>query len=161
MSSTTTRPPYSLAATRLARRQFFSLASILLLAGCEKSDADKLTGRYSLESATSAQWTNGATLTPPAITGVLLIDQTRFGSEGAYGFAWMDLMLSMSGESVDWNGSYSNHPGGEMSMRLNDVRFEGEHVVDDDLLTTTLSAEFAGSGPSPAGTLVWKREPES
>lgn len=49
---------------------------LLLLAGCEKSDAEKLTGRYTLESATSAQWTNGATLTPPTITGVLLMDQS-------------------------------------------------------------------------------------
>ena len=161
MSATTPGPLNSLAAMRLARRQFFSLATLLLLAGCEKSDADRLTGRYSLESATSAQWTNGATLTPPTITGALSIDQTRFGSEGAYGFAWMELMLSTSGQSVDWNGSYSNHPGGEMFMKLNDVRFEGEHVVDDDRLTTTLSGESSGSGPSPAGTLVWKREPES
>ena len=137
-------------------------AMLLLLAGCEKSDAEKLTGRYTLESATSAQWTNGATLTPPTITGVLLMDQSRFGIEGAYGSAKMELRLSTSGQGVNWNGSYSNHPGGEMLMRLNDVRFEGEHIVDDDLLTTTLSADYTGPGPSPDGTLVWKREnPES
>ena len=147
-------------------RPLFSLAAIfLLLAGCAGSDAAKLTGRYTLESATSAQWTNGATLTPPTITGVLLLNQNRFGVEGAYGIAKMELILSSSGptggQSVDWNGSYSNYPGGDMAMRLNDIRFEGEHIVDDDLLTTTLSGEFSGPGPSPVGTLVWKREPES
>jgi hypothetical protein len=137
---------------------------LLLVAGCASSDAAKLTGRYSLESATSAQWTNGATLTPPTITGVLLLDQSRFGIDGAFGSAKMELILfsgPTSGQSVNWNGSYSNHPGGGMVMRLNEIRFEGEHVVDDDLLTITLSAEFSGPGPSPLGTLVWKREPES
>ncbi|MDE2873867.1 MAG: hypothetical protein OXQ93_00395 [Gemmatimonadota bacterium] len=148
-----------------ASRPFLSLPAVfLLLAGCENPDARKLTGRYSLESAASAQWTNGATLTPPAITGVLLLNQSRFGQDGAYGSAKMELTLSsgpMGGQSVNWNGSYSNHAGGEMRMRLMEVRFEGEHIVDDDLLTITLSAEYSGPGPSPVGTLVWKREPES
>ena len=68
-------------------RSHSSLTAMLLLfvAGCGSSDAAKLTGRYSLESATSAQWTNGATLTPPTITGVLLLDQSRFGIDGALG----------------------------------------------------------------------------
>lgn len=137
-------------------------AVFMLVAGCESSDAAKLTGRYSLESATSAQWTNGATLTPPAVTGVLLMDQSRFGQEAAYGSAKMELILGtgpMNGESINWNGSYTNQPGGVLTMRLNEVRFEGEYIVDDDRLTTTLSAELSESGPSPLGTLVWKRVP--
>ena len=148
-----------------APRPFLSLPAVfLLLAGCASSDARELTGRYSLESAASDQWTGGAMLTPPAITGVLLMTQGRFGQEGAYGSAKMELILSsgpMSGQGVNWNGSYSNHPGGEMRMRLNEITFVGEHIVDDDLLTMTLSGEFSGPGPSPAGTLVWKREQES
>lgn len=97
------------------------IAAFLLVGGCDNPDAAKLTGHYSLESATSAQWTNG----------------------------------------TNWSGSYTNGPGGEITMRLNDIRFTGEYVVDDDVLTTTLSADFSGSEPSPFGTLVWKRNPES
>ena len=146
-------------------RSIISLAAaFLLVGGCDNPDAAKLTGHYSLESATSAQWTNGSTLTPPAITGVLLMDQSRFGQEGAYGSARMELVLSsgpMGGQSTNWSGSYTNGPGGEITMRLNDIRFTGEYVVDDDVLTTTMSADFSGSEPSPFGTLVWKRNPES
>ena len=148
-----------------APRSFLLLPAVfLLVAGCGNPDARELTGRYSLESATSARWTSGATLSPPTITGVLLMTQSRFGQDGAFGSAKMELILSSGptrGQSVNWNGSYSNHPGGEMRMRLNEVRFEGEHIVDDDRLTVTLSGEYDGSGPSPLGTLVWKREPAS
>lgn len=137
---------------------------LLLLAGCDNPDAAKLTGRYSLESATSAQWTNGATLTPPAVTGVMVLDQGRFGIDGAFGSARMELILSSgpaSGESVNWSGNYSNHADGEMRMRLNEIRFVGEHVLDDDVLTITLSGELSGPGPSPLGTHVWRREAET
>ena len=65
----------------------------------------------------------------------------------------MELILfsgPTSGPKRQLDGSYSNHPGGGMVMRLNEIRFEGEHVVDDDLLTITLSAEFSRAWALPS-----------
>ena len=45
-------------------------------------------------------------------------------------------------------------------MRLDDVRFEGEYMLEGSTLTTVLSGQYSESGPSPVGTLVWKLEPE-
>lgn len=141
-------------------RSLISVTAVfMLVAGCESSDPPKLTGMYSLESAQSAEWTGGSTLTPPAVTGTLLINQARFEQGLAYGHAQLELTHS-SGSGIRWTGSYSNGTGGVLFMRLNDVRYEGQYDFDDGTLTMDLSGEYSGSGPSPVGTLVWKQDSE-
>ena len=141
------------------RRTFLvSTATLMLLAGCGAGDPPKLTGVYSLESVQSAEWTGGGTLTPPAATGVLLMNQARFDPGLAHGHTQLE--LTHSGTSSRWTGSYTNDAGGVLSMRLNDVRFEGQYDFDDDLLTIELVGEHSETGPSPVGTFIWKLEPE-
>ena len=134
------------------------LAAILLLpAGCENPYPATLTGTYALESASEAAWTNGTTLTPPAVTGVLRLEQSQYGIDWAYGNARM--MIT----GTNWSGSYSNSPDGGLLMTLERITFEGEYDRDGDVLTTRLSAQLSETGPSPVGTLVWRRQkdPES
>ncbi len=133
------------------RRTFlFTTATLMLLVGCGSGDPPKLTGAYSLESVQSAEWTGGNTLTPPAATGVLLMSQARFDPGLAYGHAQLELTHS-SGASSRWTGSYTNDAGGMLSMRLNDVRFEGQYDFGDDVLTMELAGEHSETGPPPWG----------
>lgn len=149
----------------LVPKSFASLAAtLLLLAGCGDPEAHTLTGVYSLQSASSADWTEGATLTPPALTGVLRLDQYSFGSHGASGNVLLEMTYTLAppgSRTSTWRGSYSNQGSGYFTTKLNDVRFEGEYILDGNTLTTDLSADVAESGPSLAGTIVWARNTES
>lgn len=138
-------------------------AVLLLLAGCGSPEAQDLSGTYILESASSAQWTAGATLTPPVATGVLRLNQYSFGVDGARGHAFLDMTYDgpSGARTSTWRGTYRHEGGGYFSTKLNDVRFEGEYMLDGKTLTTDLAADPSGSGPSPAGTIVWVRESES
>ena len=139
-------------------------AMLLLLAGCECPYPRALTGSYTLESANSAAWTNGSTLTPPAVTGVLGLEQSHYGVDWAFGNARMVVTHtsgSLAGRSTNWVGTYSNDPDGGLLMTLNDVAFEGAYMSDGDELTTELSADLSESGASPVGTLIWKRKKDS
>ena len=150
MNSASTHPP----------RPLFSLAAILiLLAGCDNPDAPDLSGTYSLESVQSAEWTGGGTLTPPAATGVLILDQSRYDLGLAYGHVKLELTHS-SGPLSRWSGRYESEKTGLLIMKLNDVRFEGEYDLDGTTLTTILFGDYSESGPSPVGTFVWKLDPE-
>ena len=141
-------------------RPLFPLAALLvLLAGRGEPEPPNLSGTYSLESVQSAEWTGGSTLTPPAATGVLLLDQARYDVGLGYGHAKLELTHS-SGPLRRWSGSYSAAGSGVFTMRLDDVRFEGEYMLEGSTLTTVLSGQYSESGPSPVGTLVWKLEPE-
>ena len=135
-------------------------AILLLLAACAEGDPPNLTGTYALESVQSSDWTGGSRLTPPAVTGSLLVNQARYEEGLALGHARLELSHS-SGANVRWSGSYTNGMGGVLTMRLNDVRFEGQYDYDDGTLTTELSGQTGDSGPSPVGTFVWKLEPSS
>lgn len=134
-------------------------ATLMLLAGCESPYPRALTGSYTLESANSAAWTNGSTLTPPAVTGVLGLEQSHYGVDWAYGNARM--VVTQAGQSMSWTGTYSNDPDGGLLMTLNNVAFKGDYDADGDDLTTMLSAEISESGASPVGTLIWKRKKDS
>ena len=134
------------------------LAAILLLpAGCESPYPATLTGTYSLESASEAAWTNGATLTPPEVNGLLRLEQSHYGVDWANGNARMVVA------GASWAGSYSNSPDGGLLMTLERISFEGEYDRDGDVLTTRLAAQLSETGPSPVGTIVWRRQkdPES
>lgn len=138
-------------------RSLAVLAAILpLSAGCESPYPDSLTGTYTLESASGAAWTNGTTLTPPAVTGLLRLEQSQYGIDWASGNARMAFTDS------NWSGTYSNSPDGGLLMTLRRITFEGEYDRDGDVLTTRLSAQLSETGPSPVGTIVWRRQdPES
>ncbi|MYA64808.1 MAG: hypothetical protein F4Y21_09195 [Gemmatimonadetes bacterium] len=142
------------------RPVFLLPAMILLLAGCDPVFSPNLTGEYILESAQSAEWTGGTTLTPPAATGVLLMTQSAFGPDLTHGYVKVELTHSPE-PVVLWSGRYTTTAGGIITLRFDSVRFEGEYELDDNTLTTMLTGDEAVSEPSPAGTLVWKREPES
>ncbi len=149
----------------LVPKPFAALAAMpLLLAGCGTPEAPTLTGTYSLESASSAEWAAGATLTPPALTGVLRLDQYSFGPHGASGNVLLEMTYSQAppgSRTMTWRGSYSHEGGGYFTTKLNDVRFEGEYMLDGKTLTTDLSTDASESGPSPAGTIVWIRDSDS
>lgn len=145
-------------------RPLFPLMTMLLLGGCDSTYPDKLDGTYSLESARSAAWTEGATLGPPTVTGVLRLRQWSVGPEWTYGFAQMELTHSSGSPGSgtnSWNGNYGNDGTGLLKMTLEGVRFDGEFDLDGETLTTDLSGVHSGPGPSPAGRIVWKLDSDS
>ena len=149
--------------TKTPRPLFFLKALLLPLAGCDSTYPDKLDGLYSLESARAA-WTEGATLGPPVVTGVLRLSQWSVGPEWTYGHVRMELTHSSGSsgsETKSWTGNYGNDGTRRLTMSLDGVNFEGEFDQDGNTLTTDLSGEYSESGPSPVGTLVWKLDSNS
>lgn len=144
-----------------ALKPLSSLAAILLLVpGCGEPESSDLTGAYSLDSANSAQWTGGATLTPPAVTGDMHLSQYGFGAEQAKGNARIELTHPASPpghQTTSWSGRYTNDGTGRLTMSFDDASFEGEYILDGNTLTTVLSGTHSESGPSPVGRFVWKR----
>ena len=134
-------------------------AILLLLAGCGEPEPPNLSGATLWNRSNRPSGRGAGTLTPPAATGFLILDQARYDVGLAYGHAKLELTHS-SGPLSRWSGSYSAEGSGRFTMRLNDVRFEGEYMLDGSTLTTMLSGDHSESGPTPVGTFVWKLEPE-
>ena len=139
-------------------------ALFLVMTGCDSTYPPKLNGLYSLESARSGDWTEGATLSPPEVTGVMRLSQWSVGPEWTYGHVQIELTHSAGSpgsRTRSWNGSYQNDGLGQLTMSINDLRFEGEYTRDGKSLTTVLSGDHSESGPSPAGTITWNLDEES
>ena len=145
-------------------RIMFLTALFLVMTGCDSTYPPKLNGLYSLESARSGDWTGGATLNPPAVTGSLRLSQWSVGPEWTYGYVQLELTHSSGpsgSQTSSWSGNYGNDGTGQMMMTLDGVKFEGQFDRDGESLTTDLSGEHSESGPSPAGTITWRLDEES
>ena len=125
-----------------------SLGAALLVAGCEEESPPDLTGSYTIVSYTS-RYSDGNTLTPPAVSGTLMLQQTQVVAEEASGTVAFSITIP------DWpplvfQGVYRNRIDGSWGQESSiGGPSTGFYKLENNILT--VRTFFAVS------TMVWRR----